>query len=139
MGHILIQKKDLSDWLSSAPPGSWLIYHRGYLPIDAHTTKSVADVDERLELRELAAYAYWAAWRGYAYLVQRRHGFWDYSYIIIIKDQKSWGQRHRPREATDECGREKETRRKRADQRQECAVPAERPSAGLGGTRCRRL
>ena len=53
-------------------PGNWLEYHRGMLSIDRETQASPKAVGDA---------AYLLAVKG-ALLVQQRHGYLDYSYLI---------------------------------------------------------
>ncbi len=83
---------DLCGWLGQAEPGETLEYYRGYLVIDAIPHGSRLPEQDRAELTRVARRALWAADRGIAYLVQRRHGPDDYSYLVIARPRPSDAQ-----------------------------------------------
>jgi hypothetical protein len=75
----------LCGWLGQAEPGDVLQYHRGFLPIDRDAQQSRLGKQERDELIRMCGRALWAAERGFAHLLQRRHGECDYSYLIVAR------------------------------------------------------
>ena len=83
---------DLCGWLGQAEPGETLEYYRGYLGIDAIAHGSPLPEQDRAELSRIARRALWAVDRGIAYLVQRRHGPHDYSYLAIARSRPSDSQ-----------------------------------------------
>lgn len=77
------------DWLVEAKPGDTIVYHRGFLPLDTHQpARRMADPD-RLELARLAEHALLAASRGLVFLLQRRHGAEDYSYLAVARSRSA--------------------------------------------------
>jgi len=70
-------------WLGQATPGDRLVYHRGFLGIDA--TATTVPEEERLQLETLATAAYRAFEAGFVDLVQRRLGVNDFAYIAIAR------------------------------------------------------
>ena len=79
----------LCKWLGAAAPGDTLTYHRGALARQICPQLECLPEAKRAALQRLAARARKLAELGLADLVQRHHGYEDYSYIIIA--------RHRPR------------------------------------------
>ena len=84
-----ISEIDLCAWLGQAEPGQKLVYFRGFLLVDAIPHGSRLPEPDRAELRRVARRALWAADRGIADLVQRRHGPDDYSYVMIARPRPS--------------------------------------------------
>jgi hypothetical protein len=87
--HLSLSEIDLSGWLDQAEPGETLEYYRGFLLVDAIPHGSRLPEQDRAELSRVARRALWAADRGIAYLVQRRHGSDDYSYLVIARPRPS--------------------------------------------------
>lgn len=81
----------LCRWLGHAMPGHTFTYFRGALARSVCRFASSLTQNERVELCRLAARARKLADSGLAHLVQRRHGFEDYEYILVA--------RRRPRRA----------------------------------------
>lgn len=80
-----VTENDFVDWLVAAQPGDQFVYHRGFLALDTYRpARRMADL-ERLELVRLAEHALRAASHGLVFLVQRRHGEEDYSYLAIAR------------------------------------------------------
>jgi hypothetical protein len=69
-------------WLVRAKPGEQLEYHRGHLFWNRSPASDLAE-DERRALAKLADTALQAAEAGFVYLVQRRNGPFDFSYLAI--------------------------------------------------------
>lgn len=76
---------ELCGWLGQASPGDVLQYHRGFILVDRDPIHERLPKKDREELARLSARAHWAAERGLAHLLQRRHGECDYSYLIIAR------------------------------------------------------
>ena len=76
---------ELCGWLGQALPGDVIEYHRGFLAIDCIPQGGRLTERDRSELVRVARRALWAADRGIAYLIQRRHGPDDYSYLVIAR------------------------------------------------------
>lgn len=75
----------LCAWIGRAAPGDTVIYHRGALARQICPQLHLLAEDERLRLAKLAARARHLADAGLAHLVQRRHGFEDFSYVLIVR------------------------------------------------------
>lgn len=86
-----ITEASLCTWLGQAVPGDTFTYFRGALARATCRFASTLGQDERVALCRLAARARKLADSGLAHLVQRRHGFEDYEYILVA--------RRRPRRA----------------------------------------
>ena len=80
-------------WLGAAAPGDTIIYHRGALARQASPQPHCLPEPAPVALRRLASRAWKLAELGLADLVQRRHGYEDYDYILIAR-------RRRPRTAS---------------------------------------
>jgi hypothetical protein len=76
---------ELCGWLGQALPGDVIEYHRGFLAIDCIPQGGRLTERDRSELVRVGRRALWAADRGIAYLIQRRHGPDDYSYLVIAR------------------------------------------------------
>lgn len=79
----------LCSWLGAAAPGEAITYHRGALARELCPQLSLLPREERVRVARLSSRALKLAAAGYLHLVQRRHGFEDYAYIVVA--------RHRPR------------------------------------------
>jgi hypothetical protein len=90
--YLSLSEVDLCGWLGQAEPGETLEYYRGFLVVDAIPHGSRLPEQDRAELSRVARRALWAADRGIAYLVQRRHGPDDYSYLVIARPRPSASQ-----------------------------------------------
>lgn len=86
-----LTEASLCTWLGAAAPGDTIIYHRGALARQISPQLQCLPEDERTALQRLAARAWKLAELGLADLVQRRHGYEDYAYILVA--------RRRPRRA----------------------------------------
>ena len=69
-------------WLERARTGEQLEYHRGLLTRDRSPASELAE-DDRRALAEIADAVFRAAEGGQVHLVQRRHGPFDFSYLVI--------------------------------------------------------
>lgn len=76
---------DLYAWVAQAQTGDVLIYHRGFLVVDADKTVSTLRTPRRLALRRLANAAFRAAEQGLVHLVQERVGPDRFAYIAIAR------------------------------------------------------
>jgi hypothetical protein len=87
--RLSLTESELVDWLETAGSGETLEYYRGFLLLD--TVQHVSRVPEaqRLELVRVAECARRAAENRKAYLLQRRHGSDDYSYLIVARRHAS--------------------------------------------------
>lgn len=81
--HLHLTEAELRVWLSSAAPGDWLEYHRGFLALDRALGSRLGEVD-RKELDRVAERAMALAQAGRGHLVQRRHGAGDCSYLFVV-------------------------------------------------------
>ena len=76
---------DLYAWIAQAEVGDALIYHRGFLVVDADKSVSTLPTDRRLALRRLADAAFRAAEQGLVHLVQERTGPDQFAYIAVAR------------------------------------------------------
>ncbi len=76
---------DLYAWISQAEPGEALIYHRGFLVVDADKALSTLPTDRRQALRGVADAAFHAAKQGLVHLVQERLEMDRFAYIAIAR------------------------------------------------------
>ena len=74
---------ELCRWVGQAAPGNTLVYHRGFLAVDA----SDAGLDERgrRDLLRVAGRARSLAAQGAVHLLQRRHGPDDFAYMLVVR------------------------------------------------------
>jgi hypothetical protein len=84
-----ITETELCGWLGQASPGAMIEYHRGFLALDGMSHGGRLAERDHSELVRVGRRAMWAADRGIAYLVQRRHGPDDYSYLVIARPRPS--------------------------------------------------
>ena len=78
-------------WVAQAEPGEALVYHLGFLAVDATSVVSTLPSDQQRALRLLAAAALRAAVQDLVHLVQDRIGPDQFAYIAVA--------RRRPRRA----------------------------------------
>jgi len=84
MGQYLTEAQ-FWDWLTVlANPGDCIVYHRGLLAYDRCTPGRFERDGDDVRCDRVAALALQQAALGRVYLVQRRHGFCDYSYLAIL-------------------------------------------------------
>ncbi len=76
---------DLYAWVAQAEAGDVLIYHRGFLVVDADKTVSTLRAQRRRALRRLANAAFRAAEQGLVHLVQEREGPDRFAYIAVSR------------------------------------------------------
>lgn len=76
---------DVYAWIAQAEAGDALIYHRGFLVVDADKSISTLPTDRRLALRGVADAAFRAAEQGLVHLVQERVAADRFGYIAIAR------------------------------------------------------
>ena len=81
----LLSDAALCSWLGAAAPGDRFTYHRGFLARDASAQLQVLPEAERVALQKIAGRAFALFKGGLCDLVQRRHDFEDYSYLIVAR------------------------------------------------------
>lgn len=75
----------LCSWLGAAAPGDTITYHRGALARQGCAQLQCLPEAERAALLRLAGRAWTLAKLGLADIVQRRHGYEDYAYILVAR------------------------------------------------------
>jgi len=80
-----LTEASLCTWLGAATPGDSITYHRGALAREVCPQLASLPNDERVALQRLAARAWKLAELGLADIVQRRHGYEDYAYILVAR------------------------------------------------------
>ena len=80
-----LTEASLFTWLGAAAPGDSIIYHRGALARQVCPQLQCLPEQERTALQHLAARAWKLAELGLADIVQRRHGYEDYAYILVAR------------------------------------------------------
>ena len=75
----------LCAWIAQADPGETLIYHRGFLAVDATAVLSKLPADRQRVLRQVAAAALRAAEQNLVHLVQARIGPDHFAYVAIAR------------------------------------------------------
>src|SRR3990167_6031522 len=83
--RLAISERELCIWLGQPSPGHVLEYHRGFLALDTMPHSGRLSDGDRAELVRVARRARWAAEKGFAHLVQRRHGPDDYAYLLMAR------------------------------------------------------
>jgi hypothetical protein len=87
-----IKSHDLNEvcfcaWVAQAEPGETLVYHRGFLAVDATSVISKLPSDQQRVLRLVAAAALRAAEQDLVHLVQARIGPDQFAYIAIARSK----------------------------------------------------
>ena len=72
-------------WVAQAEPGETLVYHRGFLAVDATGVVSKLLSDQQRGLRLVAAAALRAAEQDLVHLVQARIGPDQFAYIAVAR------------------------------------------------------
>jgi hypothetical protein len=72
-------------WVAQAEPGQTLVYHRGFLAVDATGVVSKLLSDQQRALRLVAAAALRAAEQDLVHLVQARIGPDQFAYIAVAR------------------------------------------------------
>jgi len=80
-----LTEASLCTWLGAAAPGDSITYHRGALARQVCPHLQCLPDDKRIALQRLAARAWKLQELGLADLVQRRHGYEDYAYILVAR------------------------------------------------------
>lgn len=80
-----LTEASLCTWLGAASTGDSITYHRGALARQICPQLASLPNDERVVLQRLAAQAWKLADLGLADIVQRRHGYEDYAYILVAR------------------------------------------------------
>jgi hypothetical protein len=80
-----LNEATLCTWLSAAAAGDAITYHRGALARDICPQLNLMEQDERVRVARLSSRALKLSEAGLLHLVQRRHGFEDFSYIAIAR------------------------------------------------------
>lgn len=80
-----LTEASLCTWLGAASAGDSITYHRGALARQVCPHLACLPNDERVALQRLAARAWKLADMGLADIVQRRHGYEDYAYILVAR------------------------------------------------------
>ena len=75
----------LSAWIAQAAPGEALVYHRGFLAVDATGAVSNLTPERQRTLRGVAAAALRAAEQRLVHLVQARLGPDHFAYIAVAR------------------------------------------------------
>lgn len=75
----------LCAWIAQAEPGETLVYHRGFLAVDATSVVSRLSTEQQRSLQQVAAAAMRAADQGLVHLVQTRLGPDAFAYIAIAR------------------------------------------------------
>lgn len=75
----------LCRWVGTAAPGQTLTYFRGALARSLCPQLALLDAQQRSVLGKLARRAWKLADEGAAHLLQRRHGFEDYEYVLVAR------------------------------------------------------
>ncbi len=78
-------------WVQLARPGEQLIYHHGYLAVDADFGYSHLQREDARALRKVADAAMRASRQSLVHLVQRRFGDNAYSYIAVASSMRGPG------------------------------------------------
>ncbi len=80
-----LTEASLCTWLGAASAGDSITYHRGALARQVCPHLVCLPNAERVALQRLAARAWKLADMGLADIVQRRHGYEDYAYILVAR------------------------------------------------------
>ncbi len=80
--HLTVSDNAFVDWLFTHDADR-LVYHRGFLARDTDPDQGRMNKPERLELLHVARRAMSGSAKDKLCLVQKKHGFEDYSYIAV--------------------------------------------------------
>lgn len=75
----------LAAWIAQAEPGDSLVYHRGFLAVDATSVISKLSAERQRTLQLVAAAARRAAEQNLVHLVQSRLGPDTFAYIAVAR------------------------------------------------------
>jgi hypothetical protein len=81
--RLAVSENAFVDWLFTPVADRRLVYHRGFLARDTDPDQSRMKEPDRLELLHVARRAMSGSDKGALCLVQKKHGFEDYSYIAV--------------------------------------------------------
>ena len=84
-GGPALDEVGLSAWIAQAAPGETLVYHRGFLAVDATSVISKLPAEQQRTLRLVASAARRAAEQGLVHLVQARIGPDQFAYIAVAR------------------------------------------------------
>lgn len=84
IGHDL-NEVSFCAWVAQAEPGETLVYHRGFLAVDATSVISKLPSEQQRVLRLMAAAALRAAEQDLVHLVQARIGPDQFAYIAVAR------------------------------------------------------
>jgi len=87
--RLLVTQAEMRTWLAGAKGGDILEYHRGVLTMDRLPQGSRLPANDRSELDRLARAVLAIAGSGRGYLLQRRNGKDDYSYLLVVISKPS--------------------------------------------------
>lgn len=82
-GPLLVDENGLCDWLADAIPGATLVYYRGHLGHDRMPSTKVLPELLRRQVVDVAARVQQAAEDERVFLLQRRNGDHDFSYLAV--------------------------------------------------------
>ena len=83
--HVPMDEIAFCAWVAQAEPGETLVYHRGFLAVDATGVVSKLLSDQQRALRLVAAAALRAAEQDLVHLVQARIGPDQFAYIAVAR------------------------------------------------------
>jgi len=86
--RLTLSENAFVDWLFTHDADR-LVYHRGFLARDTDPAEGRMNKPERLELLHVARRAMNGSARDALCLVQKKHGFEDYSYIAVKRKPTS--------------------------------------------------
>ena len=75
----------LCRWIGTAAPGDAITYFRGALARSLSPQLALLEPPERLAVAKIANRAWKLAGDGLAHLVQRRHGYEDFEYLMVAR------------------------------------------------------
>jgi hypothetical protein len=102
--HLPLTELALARWLADAMPGDRLVYHRGFLAVDAAMSTRTLPMLQRAELQRVAGRAMAVAGHGVVHLVQRRRGDGDFEYLLIARPRPAGRHsRHRLASVGSRC------------------------------------
>jgi hypothetical protein len=80
-----VTEASLCSWLGAAAAGDTITYFRGTLSRSLCPQLAILQQEERVALAKMANRAWRLAEAGLADIVQRRHGYEDYAYILVAR------------------------------------------------------
>ncbi|MGE3718077.1 MAG: hypothetical protein AB7G07_06745 [Bauldia sp.] len=85
--NVAMDAKGFLRWLSEATPGQSVVYFRGFLALDTASFSGRVTEEVRNQLVALASEVMAASNGRQVHLLQRRHGYGDYSYIAVARSR----------------------------------------------------